>query len=96
MGFVVAHLVQLKKISTALTKQFLKVRIWKNRQSRLAMSDFLLAFLSAGMLISGLFDWWLGHPSKIRWHAIFGVLLTAHLILHSVRRRKRLRVSQIK
>ncbi len=57
---------------------------------RKAVNDLLLAVLTLGMLISGIWDWRLGHPTKIRWHAIFGVLLAIDLLVHSVRRRKKI------
>lgn len=93
--FVIVHILQRKKISRALTRQFRQLRtIWKSF-GRMALADFLLLFLTLGMLASGFYDWWLGHPTKIRWHAIFGVFLTIHLLVHSLRRRGRLRTSRI-
>ena len=93
--FVGFHFAQRRKISTVLLQQLFKAQKLSNPLVRLAFSDLLLTFLSVGMLGTGLLDWWLGHPTKIRWHAIFGVLLTIYLIVHSFRRRKRIRVSQI-
>ena len=93
--FIGFHFAQRRKISKVLVQQLFNVQKLTNPLVRLALSDLLLTFLSVGMLGTGLLDWWLGHPTKIRWHAIFGILLTIYLIIHSVRRRKRIRVSQI-
>jgi hypothetical protein len=48
------------------------------------------------MLASGLRDWLAGHPTRIRWHAITGVALTALLAVHTARRRSRLRRSEVR
>ncbi len=48
------------------------------------------------MLVSGFWDLWAPHHTKIRWHAITGVVLTIYLVVHSVRRWRRLRFSQIR
>lgn len=44
------------------------------------------------MLVSGFWDWFAGHPTKIRWHAITGVVLP----VHTARRRSRLRRSRVR
>jgi len=48
------------------------------------------------MLVSGFWDWSAGHPTKIRWHAITGVMLAILLLAHTVRRRSRLRRSAVR
>ena len=60
------------------------------------MTDALLGAVSLVMLISGFWDWSLGHPTRIRWHAISGVVLSGFLLTHTLRRRKRLRSSQVR
>jgi hypothetical protein len=61
----------------------------------MALADLVLLAVSAAMLASGLWDWALGHPTRIRWHAIAGVLLAAMLVIHTVRRRRQLVGSQV-
>jgi hypothetical protein len=48
------------------------------------------------MLASGFWDWSAGHPTRIRWHAISGIVLTVLLAVHTVRRRSRLRRSKVR
>lgn len=62
----------------------------------LALADALLAVITAGMLISGFWDWFGGHPNKVRWHAITLVGLAILLLIHTVRRWSRLRRSKIR
>lgn len=63
---------------------------------RLALADLLLAVITAGMLASGFWDWFAEHPTKIRWHAITGVVLAILLAVHTIRRRSRLRRSAVR
>jgi hypothetical protein len=84
--FLVIHLIQRRDYVTALLRQLLKFHKFLSSIYRKALNDLFLAFLTLGMLVSGLWDWRLGHPTKIRWHAIFGVLLAFDLMIHSLRR----------
>ena len=59
------------------------------------MADAVLGALTLVMLGSGLWDWASGHPTRIRWHAITGVLLAGFLLVHTLRRRGRLRSSRV-
>jgi hypothetical protein len=63
---------------------------------RLAMADAVLTALTVVMLASGLWDWVDGHPTRIRWHAITGVLLAGFLGVHTLRRSSRLRASTLR
>jgi hypothetical protein len=47
------------------------------------------------MLLSGFIDLGIGHPTRIRWHAISGVALAIWLVAHTLRRRARLRNSHV-
>ena len=95
VGFVVMHLVQRRRTSANLLRRLVHVRGLGRRPGRLAVADALLAVVTAGMLVSGLWDWAIGHPTRIRWHAITGVLLVGLLVVHTLRRRRRLRRSQV-
>jgi len=87
------HLVQRRRVSAGLLA---RVRILARPAGRLALADLLLVLVTAGMLVSGFWDWFAGHPTKIRWHAITGVVLAILLLAHTVRRRRRLRRSAVR
>lgn len=93
----VAHLVQRRRVSARLLTRLSRPgRTLAGPAGRLALADVLLAALAAGMLASGFWDWLAGHPTRIRWHAITGVALTALLVVHTARRRSRLRRSKVR
>ncbi len=92
-----AHLVQRRRVSARLLARLSRPgRTLAGPAGRLALADALLAALAAGMLASGFWDWLAGHPTRIRWHAITGVALTALLVVHTARRRSRLRRSKVR
>jgi hypothetical protein len=90
-----AHLVQRRRTSIGLVRRLGKLGQLHRRPGRLALSDSLLTLLTAAMLLSGVWDWIGGHPTKIRWHAVTGIALTVYLVVHTLRRRKRLRGSRV-
>lgn len=93
----VAHLVQRRRVSARLLARLSRPgRTLAGPAGRLALADALLAALAAGMLASGFWDWLAGHPTRIRWHAITGVALTVLLVVHTARRRSRLRRSKVR
>jgi hypothetical protein len=93
---VACHLVQRRRVSKRLAVRLLKVRDLLLPGSRLALADASLFIITLAMLVSGFWDLWAPHHTKIRWHAITGVVLTIYLVVHSVQRRKRLRFSEIR
>jgi hypothetical protein len=93
--FVAVHLIQRRRTTTRLGKGLRHVSGWLNAPGRLAWADLFLAGLSTAMLASGFWDWSLGHPTRIRWHAVTGFALAALLLTHTFRRRRRLRVSRV-
>jgi hypothetical protein len=95
-ALVVVHLMQRRRTSGRLAKRLLRVRSLYRPGGRMAVADGLLATVTLAMLVSGFWDWSTGHPTRIRWHAITGVLLAGYLLVHTVRRRNRLRSSQIR
>ena len=90
--FVIIHVAQRWVQFKGLLFQLSKLKKVFTAVYRKAVNDTLLVFLTAGMLISGLWDWRIGHPTKIRWHAIFGVLLAIDLLVHAFRRRHKIRL----
>lgn len=90
------HLAQRRRVSARLLHRLARVRIPAGPAGRLALADLLLAVITAGMLVSGFWDWFAGHPTRIRWHAITGVVLAILLLVHTARRRRRLRRSTVR
>lgn len=96
VGLVIVHLAQRRRTSAKLLRRLTKVRGLHRRPGRLAVADALLFVVTAGMLASGLWDLAIGHPTRIRWHALTGVVLVCYLAVHTIRRRTRLRRSQVR
>ncbi|MEY9849739.1 hypothetical protein ABH940_006851 [Streptacidiphilus sp. BW17] len=96
VGLVVAHLVQRRRASARLGSRLVRVQTLYGRGGRLALADALLAVMTVAMLASGLWDWLDWHPTRIRWHAITGVVLTALLLVHTMRCRARIRHSRVR
>jgi hypothetical protein len=95
-GLVVIHLLQRRHTSNRLAKSLLRLGDWSQSRWRLAVADLCLSLLSIAMLISGFWDWSIGHPTKIRWHALTGIALAVLLLSHTVRRWERLRISGVR
>ncbi len=90
------HLAQRRRVSASLLARLGRVRALARPAGRLALADALLAAITVGMLVSGFWDWSAGHPTRIRWHAITGVVLAILLLVHTVRRRSRLHRSKVR
>jgi hypothetical protein len=90
------HLAQRRRVSASLLARLVRVRALGRPSGRLALADALMAAITVGMLISGWWDWLAGHPTRIRWHALTGVALAVLLLIHTVRRRSRLRRSGVR
>ena len=95
VGFVVIHLMQRRATSSRLVKTLFRLRAWGTSQWRLAIADLTLVSLSIAMLVSGFWDVAIGHPTRIRWHALTGFALAVLVLSHTIRRWKRLRVSRV-
>jgi hypothetical protein len=95
-ALVVAHLYQRRRVSANLVRQLFRLRRLSQPGGRLAAADALLAALTAGMLVSGFWDWAIGHPTRPRWHALTGVALLGYLVVHTLNRRHRLKHSQVR
>ena len=90
------HLSQRRRVSASLLSRLARVKALAKPAGRLALADALLAVITVGMLISGFWDWFAGHPTRIRWHAITGVVLAILLLIHTARRWSRLRRSKVR
>jgi hypothetical protein len=91
-----AHLVQRRRVSARLAARLVRVAGLSRPAGRLALADALLAMVTLAMLVSGFWDWFSGHPTRIRWHALTGVALAILLAFHTIRRWSRLRRSAVR
>jgi hypothetical protein len=103
VGFVVVHLAQRRRTLARMAIQLVRTRTFVERRIRLAVSDFLLLFLTLNVLVSGTVDWDRGSPTRVplpmpfsRWHLDSGLALVIYLAVHVWRRRKQLRRSTIR
>lgn len=90
VGLVGLHLAQRRRVSISLVGRLGRPRTLLQPGGRLAVADALLTVLTVAMLASGLADGALGHPTRIRWHALTGVALAGFLVVHTMVRRRRL------
>ena len=96
VGILAIHLGQRRRVSLRLLARLRAQPAPTTASARLAAADLVLLAVAAVMLASGLWDWLAGHPTRIRWHAISGVVLAGWLVLHTLRRRRRLLSSRIR
>jgi hypothetical protein len=99
LAFVVRvgmHLAQRRRVSASLLARLARRQALARPAGLLALADALLAMITVGMLVSGFWDWFAGHPTKIRWHAVTGVVLAILLLIHTARRWPRLRRSKVR
>jgi hypothetical protein len=103
VGLVVVHLIQRRHTIARMGTQLVRARTVIERRIRLTVSDLILFFITVNVLVSGIVDWGHGSPTRVplpipfeRWHADAAAALVAYLIVHVVRRRKRLRRSKIR
>src|SRR5438309_1033881 len=66
VGLVLVHLVQRRRTVRGLLGRL--PRLTRSRSWRMALADLCLVVLTTAMLVSGVVDWALGHPTRIRWH----------------------------
>jgi hypothetical protein len=86
-----------------MATQIAWARSFFERRIRLAVSDLVLFFIAANVLVSGVVDWSRGAPTRLplpapfyRWHLDSGIALVIYLIVHVLRRRERLWRSTIR
>jgi heme exporter protein D len=96
VGLVGVHLFQRRRTLARLATQLVRSQRLAERQSRLALSDLLLFFLSVNVLLSGILDWGWGALIQLplpepfdRWHLDSGIALVVYVAVHVWRRRKR-------
>jgi hypothetical protein len=104
VGLVVIHLAQRRRTIVRMATQIVRAASFVERRIRLAISDLVLFFIIANVLISGVVDWSRGYPTQLpllpapfyRWHLTSSVALVVYLVVHVCRRRKRLWRSTIR
>jgi hypothetical protein len=104
LGLVVIHLAQRRHTLGRLAGQLSRAGS-RMKGRRLAVSDAIFAFLVANVLASGIYDLATGQNQRFEvpgiglylgWHTLSSLLFLGYLIAHVIRRRKRLRRSQIR
>ena len=95
-ALVVAHLAQRRRTSNRLLRRLVRVTSLAQPLGRLALADLFLSAITLAMLVSGLWDWSNGHPTRVRYHAITGVVLAIVLLVHTWNRRRRIRSSRVR
>ncbi len=95
IGFVGAHLAQRREVSTRLLSGLIKHRSCRRRTTRTAVADIVLLSVCVFVLGSGVWDWLLG-PTRLRWHAISGVVMAGLIVSHTLRRGRRVLTSRIR
>jgi hypothetical protein len=87
-----------------MATQIVRAKTFLERRIRLAVSDLVLFFITANVLVSGVVDWSRGAPTQLpllpapfyRWHLTSSVALVIYVVVHVWRRRKRLWRSTIR
>jgi hypothetical protein len=108
-GLVGAHLAQRRRTVRTLVPDLTRPARWRTLRGRLALSDAVLVFLAANVVVSGVVDWITGRSlmvpvhaltglplPSLNWHTTTSLVLVVYLVVHVVRRRARLRHSQIR
>jgi hypothetical protein len=87
-----------------MATQIVRAKTFLERRIRVAVSDLVLFFITANVLVSGVVDWSRGAPTQLpllpapfyRWHLTSSVALVIYVVAHVSRRRKRLWRSTIR
>jgi heme exporter protein D len=107
-GLVVVHLAQRRRTLRGLAPDLARPARWRRLRGRLAVSAGVLVFLAGNVIVSGVVDWITGRavmlPPRaigiplpaLNWHTTTSLVLVVYLVVHVVRRRARLRHSQIR
>jgi hypothetical protein len=105
LALVLVHLTQRRHAVQRLVSRLFGRQSSIGRQTRQAASDVILWLLTLNAMVSGVADFVVGHtiflpipgPNVLqKWHAMSALILLAYVIVHVIRRRKRLRTSQIR
>lgn len=103
-GLVVVHIRQRQRTVKFLWRDLRRFGAWIKPRGRLAWADVVLVFITLNVMVSGFVDCFkgsrpvmisVGRISPIREHAVSSIVLLVLLLVHALRRRKRLRTSQV-
>lgn len=102
------HLYQRRRTVATLLKRLIGLQSRTKAATRLVISDIILELLVLDVLVSGLVDGLAHHatqfplaatlglpPGLSQWHKLAAIVLVVYVIVHVIRRRKRLRRSHI-
>ena len=108
-ALVIVHLAQRRRTTSRLAVQLARVRSWFTPRGRLAFSDMILAFLTLNVLLSCIVHMTGRHGTgfplqaipgipipAVPWHVDSSVALVVYLLVHTLRRKGRLRRSQVR
>ncbi len=104
LGLVIVHLGQRRRTVRRLLSRLAGWRPGTEQQSAQAVSDLILWLLTLNAMASGVADFLAGHAIILpvpgpdvfqKWHALSVLVLIVYVIVHVVRRRKRLVNSRI-
>lgn len=103
-GLVVAHLRHRRRTVSILLGDLRRFARWIRPRGRMAWADVILLFVTFNVVVSGFFDYFEHRPvmistgviSPIRWHVVSSLVLIVLLSVHTLRRRRRLRTSQVR
>jgi hypothetical protein len=104
-ALVIVHLTQRRRTVVRLYSRLFKPESTAGHHVRRATSDLILWVLTLNAMVSGVADFLAGHtiflsipgPNILqKWHAMSILILLVYVIVHVVRRRKRLRASHIR
>jgi hypothetical protein len=102
---VIVHLTQRRLTVRQLVSRLFGHQSSTGHQTRRAESDMILWILTLNAMVSGVADFVVGHtiflpipgPNILqKWHAMSVLVLLVYVIVHVIRRRKRLRTSHIR
>ena len=104
LGLVLVHLWQRRRTVRRLISRLGRDHSSRDGQASQALADMILWLLTLNVMVSGSADYVVGHQIYLpipgpyllqRWHAMGVVVLTIYVVVHVVRRRKRLWRSRI-
>ena len=104
-AIVAVHLTQRRHTVARLLQRLVGRKNSAGQRLRLAQSDMILWILTLNAMVSGIADFVVGHtiflsipgPTILqKWHAMSCLVLLVYVIVHVIRRRRRLRASHIR
>jgi hypothetical protein len=103
-GLVIAHLRHRRRTVSILLGDMRHFGKWITPRGRMAWADVVLLFVTINVVVSGFFDYFEHRPvmiatgitGPIRWHVLSSLVLLVLLAVHTLRRWRRIRTSQVR